>query len=134
MYTKKDYQAYINEYNNYYHTSFSDLTERYNLFSKDDNEYGYTMSWPNNLKPGVYIVLDQNEELLYIGQSQSLGKRLNQHFPSYEGKCTIAESDKEKLKGAYYLYTTSCSEDKAWERLSLEGYLICKLNPPRNER
>ena len=72
--------------------------------------------------PGVYFVLDQNEELLYIGQSKSLGKRLYNHFPPSSNGCTIKEG--EKLKGACYLYTTSCPKEKPWERLSLEEYLI----------
>lgn len=132
MYTKQHPQSYIDTYNDCYNTSFTELTERYSLFPKGDNEYGYTKEWPNNNMPGVYFVLDQNEELLYIGQSKSLGKRLYNHFPPSSNGCTIKEG--EKLKGACYLYTTSCPKEKPWERLSLEEYLINELNPPRNER
>lgn len=72
MYTKQHLQSYIDTYNDCYNTSFTELTERYSLFPKGDNEYGYTKEWPNDNMPGVYFVLDQNEELLYIGQPKSL--------------------------------------------------------------
>ena len=93
MYTKQHPQSYIDTYNNCYNTSFTELTERYSLFPKGDNEYGYTKEWPNNNMPGVYFVLDQNEELLYIGQSKSLGKRLYNHFPPSSNGCTIKQGE-----------------------------------------
>lgn len=133
METKVKIQHHVDEYNKRYNTSFTKLTERYSLFPQK-GEYGYKDTWPSNGKPGVYFVLNKNEDLLYIGQSNSIGRRLNEHFPNRDDKCTIAEPDKEKLKGAYYIYTTSCSENNGWERLSLEEYLIQYLNPPQNSK
>lgn len=126
--TREMLQERIDEYNKRYNTTFS-VTERYSLFPLN-GEHGFESTWPNNGLPGVYIIADKNEELLYIGEAKKLGKRLYDHF---HGKTTCEIAD-EKLQDAHFIYTTSCKPDSSWERYSLEGFLISRLDPPRNSR
>ena len=58
----------LDKYNCRYRTAFM-LSEKYSLFPKE-GEYGYNDEWPGNKHAGVYFVIAQDGELLYVGESQ----------------------------------------------------------------
>lgn len=121
----------IEEYNTRYNTRFY-IGNKYALFPKR-GEYGYENEWPGNGHSGVYFVMNENDQLLYVGQSKSLGERLNEHFPSKKENnidiCTFKEKWSEL---PHYLYVATAPDDAIWERLSFEEFLIQKFNPIDN--
>ena len=123
----------LDKYNCRYRTAFM-LSEKYSLFPKE-GEYGYNDEWPGNKHAGVYFVIAQDGELLYVGESQQIGRRLYEHFPpicsSSSQECNIKET---WHKQPYYLYVALAHDNAIWERLSLEEFLIQKLNPIDNDR
>lgn len=123
----------LDEYNCRYQTAFK-LSEKYSLFP-NEGEYGYNDEWPGNKHAGVYFVIAKDGELLYVGESQQIGRRLYEHFPpicsSSSQECYIKET---WHKRPYYLYVAIVPDDATWERLSLEAFLIQTLNPIDNSR
>lgn len=122
----------LEEYNSRYNTQFR-LGDKYALFPNGD-EYGYKEDeWPGNNHAGVYFVLSEDYQLLYVGQSKDLGLRCYQHFPPKKGQnnivCTISEI---WSKQPYFLYVATAPDNAIWERLSLEEFLIQILKPTDN--
>lgn len=121
----------LSEYNKRYNTSFN-LLSKYPLFPKE-RECGYNVSWPGNNHAGVYFVMTKDDEILYVGQSKNIGKRLNDHFPPQnKGLSKICTFKEKWRKDPNYLYVATTPNDAIWERLSLEEFLIQKLNPIDN--
>lgn len=121
----------IEEYNTRYNTRFH-IGDKYALFPIC-GEYGYGVEWPGNGHSGVYFVMNENDQLLYVGQSKDLGKRLYDHFPPKKENnicvCTFKETWSESPR---YLYVATAPNDAIWERLSFEEFLIQKFNPIDN--
>ena len=84
----------LDKYNCRYRTAFM-LSEKYSLFPKE-GEYGYNDEWPGNKHAGIYFVIAQDGEILYVGESQQIGRRLYEHFPpirsSSSQECYIKET------------------------------------------
>lgn len=127
----KKIKVALDEYNRLYNTNFELLEERkYNLVPNDE-EYGYNDEWPGNKHAGVYFIMTKDNEILYIGQSQRIGKRLNEHFPSKSnGLCNVHKENWQKKPS--YLYVILVHDERKWERLSLEEFLIQKFKPIDN--
>lgn len=101
----------------------------------NEGEYGYNDEWPGNKHAGVYFVIAQDGDLLYVGESQQIGRRLYEHFPPICSSSTLKCYIKETWhKRPYYLYVAIAPDDATWERLSLEAFLIQTLNPSDNSR
>jgi hypothetical protein len=88
-----------------------------------------SIPWPDADKPGVYALLENDDEVVYVGKASCnrvLGYRLRDHFDRYG-----------KPKQEYFAEVTSFvviafPPDRAFEAPAAEEYLIAKLNPPKN--
>ena len=65
-------------FSNRYSVNFSE-SGIYSLFPQE-GEYGWPDPWCNGPSPGVYILLNSNEEVIYIGEAVTIGKRLGDYF------------------------------------------------------
>jgi hypothetical protein len=65
-----------------------------------DLEANRSHSWPNGSKPGVYVFLDSDENLLYIGKASS-GRDLNTRLKGYFDRNKAVKESKQgqKVKG-----------------------------------
>lgn len=96
--------------------------------------YDLDLNWPDtypyNLLPGVYALLDENKDLYYFGSTLvAIGERFKKYF-GYD-------SNKKCLKSMKYnnisFLTTVGFDDKIKYLIpALEYYLISKFNPPGN--
>ena len=104
-----------------------------------EGEYDLVTDWPkdypNIRSAGVYIFLDKESNLLYIGKTScnnTFGYRLTAYFnygPRPERKC--------KIKNDYYsdvrkILLIPLPKDHIFEAGAIEEYLIEKLNPKLN--
>lgn len=119
-------------YNKKYSTKFK-LGEPYNLYPNDENEYGFYREWPSNGKGGVYLILDKNKEVIYVGETNSFGRRFASYFtPDVDRRCIVKS---EYWKGTpHYIITLEAPDEALYERLSLEAYLIKELEPIDNTK
>ena len=76
--------------------------------------------------PGVYIMHDENDEILYIGKAVILKNRVSQYFQK-RAKSPRIEKMISKIKWFEYIVT-----DNESEALILECNLIKKHRPPYN--
>lgn len=112
-----------------YNTQF-EISKLYSLFPTE-NEYGFTNSWPFLNDGGVYLVLDENMDVIYVGKADVFGKRLYDHFREDEnGRCIVRESGWKN--SPRYIVNIKVPSERLYENLSLEGYLIRTLDPDDN--
>lgn len=78
-------------------------------------------------KPGVYIMKDENEEIIYIGKSKSLKKRVSQYFRSQKSHLPKVQAMVRCIREFEYIIT-----DTEVEALILEANLIKKHKPRYN--
>ncbi len=119
-------ESYSKEYRSQKLEPFK-ISLKYHLFPQKD-EYGWPETWPHT-GSGVYIICDDTDEIIYVGQSKELGLRLSSYFSFGENK-----SVRIKHNGWHptSLVTISVPKSSPFERLSLEEFLINKLNPLYN--
>lgn len=77
-------------------------------------------------KPGVYLFLDANQRIIYIGKAKNLKKRVNSYFSKNH------ESSKLKLLVTKIRDIHTTVVDTEWEALLLENSLIKKHKPRFN--
>ena len=112
-----------------YNTKF-EISSLYSLFP-EEGEYGFTESWPFLNNGGVYLILDESKSVIYVGKADIFGRRLYGHFRAdSEGNCIIYESGWKNQPR--YIINIKVEDDRIYENLSLEGYLIQKLDPDDN--
>ena len=78
-------------------------------------------------KPGVYLMHDESDEIIYVGKAISLKNRVRQYFQSSRGK--TAKIQKMVSHIAYFEYIITDSE---MEALVLECNLIKEHRPRYN--
>ena len=78
-------------------------------------------------KPGVYIMHDQKDEIIYVGKSVSLKNRVRQYFQSSRNKGVKIEQMVTKIARFEYIIT-----DSELEALVLECNLIKEHRPKYN--
>ncbi len=83
--------------------------------------------WPHADSPGVYYVFDVASELLYIGQSGLLGRRLSYWFQG-KNECSICGT----WCSAKPRFVATTPVGHHFEAVALEAYLIQTLDPPEN--
>ncbi|MDD5360301.1 MAG: hypothetical protein PHI79_05920 [Sulfurovaceae bacterium] len=99
-------------------------------------------SVPNHDKVGVYALINENGEVVYIGVGASRGGgQYKNHGLSYRLLNHVITTDKGKRRGCYIakerwkdvkeIYTIGFPVD-SYMSLALEDYLIAKLQPTRN--
>ena len=101
-----------------------------------DIQLDFSKSFPNAEKPGVYILLDENKNVLRIGKASCkriLGQRLNDYFGWAEGRKGGVARD-ERFKTVRYIVTIPVPLDRAFEAPAVEEYLIDQLEPELNDQ
>lgn len=78
-------------------------------------------------KPGVYLMKDENGEIIYVGKSKSLKNRVSQYFRSQKGHPPKVKAMVKVIKEFEYIIT-----DTEVEALILEANLIKKHKPRYN--
>lgn len=78
-------------------------------------------------KPGVYIMKDENKDIIYVGKAINLKNRVKQYFQSLKHQPTKVVSMVEKIDDLEYIIT-----DTELEALILECNLIKKHRPRYN--
>lgn len=76
------------------------------------------------LRPGVYIMKDSSNKIIYIGKAKALKNRVSQYFGSQEGHTRKVRKMVENVRDFDYIIT-----DSEYEALVLECNLI-KLHKP----
>ena len=101
----------------------------YALYPKE--EYGWPQPWPNPDSAGIYIFLDSNKTIVYIGKASQMGARLSHYFGYGENaKCILKD---KRIDDISYVQCYSCSQEEPYACLSLEEYLISEMNPKYNK-
>ena len=77
------------------------------------------------LSPGVYIMKDKNNEIIYIGKAKALKNRVSQYFGAQEKHLPKVQKMVENVQDFDYILT-----DSEFEALVLECSLI-KQNMPK---
>ena len=77
------------------------------------------------LLPGVYIMHDKHDRIIYIGKAKALKNRVSQYFGSQEGHAEKVRRMVENVDHFEYIIT-----DTEYEALVLECSLI-KLHKPK---
>lgn len=78
-------------------------------------------------KPGVYIMKDKDEEIIYVGKAKSLKNRVRQYFQSSKNKGLKVRSMVKRIREFEYIIV-----DNEIEALILESNLIKKHRPRYN--
>ena len=78
-------------------------------------------------QPGVYIMHDKKDEIIYVGKAISLKNRVRQYFQSSRNKTAKIEQMVSRIARFEYIIT-----DSELEALVLECSLIKKYNPKYN--
>lgn len=88
------------------------------------------MDGPENLpdKPGVYIMKNTHDDVIYVGKSISLKKRVKSYFKEYH------DTLKTKVMMGQFKSLEYIITDTEKEALILEANLIKKLRPTYNVR
>lgn len=78
-------------------------------------------------RPGVYIMHDEHDEIIYVGKAISLKNRVRQYFQSSRNKSVKIEQMVERIRRFEYIVT-----DSELEALVLECNLIKEHRPKYN--
>ena len=87
---------------------------------------------PNLLpgKPGVYIMHDEDDEIIYVGKAKNLKKRVRSYFKDEEK----LDHPKTRILMKHFSYLEYILTDTEKEALILEATLIKKHTPHYNIR
>ncbi len=95
--------------------------------AKNKNDYNY---------PGVYVITrPDNDEVVYVGKTESIRKRMNDHLTS-NGSSDLKEMLKENKcypQNPEEYYVRSIPIDNSRERGFFEHFVISVLKPPFNK-
>lgn len=78
-------------------------------------------------EPGVYLMKDENDKIIYVGKAVSLKNRVRQYFQSSKNHSSKVKSMVKNIKSFEYIIT-----DSELEALILECNLIKKYRPKYN--
>jgi len=87
-------------------------------------------SWPSNESAGVYVFLDSNKNITYIGKASfgnCIGGRLNSRFD------TRWNPKKPQSEGCKYITTIALPDEAAFEASAIEEFLLKHLNTRSNK-
>jgi hypothetical protein len=124
----KQVDFYENKYRNCNLERFK-ISELYDLFPDKTTEHKIDNSWPkpwtHSSKAGVYLFLDENLEVVYIGKSNQFGYRFGSYFAyDEEKKCRIKHSWKTFPR---FVITIAVPDDSKFECTALEEYLLSTI-------
>ena len=94
-------------------------------------------SWPGSGPPGVYILLNERQEVIYVGKASMgnvLGKRLGAYFQYEPGtpRCRAVHRWDSVGGEPRFVVTVPVRGDMSFEAAALEEFLIGRLDPPGN--
>lgn len=99
----------------------------YDLFPDKETTHSVSAQWPdewlNNGKAGVYLFLDEELNVVYIGKADSLGRRLYDYCRSNQNSKCILQHTTWKVTPRF-LVTVGMAKETWFENSSLESYLI----------
>ena len=131
----KDVLELINEYSEKYRGENLEkfiISDIYKLFPESSDCYGWPNEWPNNGRYGVYLIMDIDQNVIYVGESSNIGNRLSDYFQYSEDKsCKIIHNWSATPK---YVCTIAVPSETWFERLALEEFLIYNVQPIDNKK
>lgn len=92
-------------------------------------------TWINNTRAGVYTVLDDQQNVLYVGKSSiagSIGGRLGSYFVYEQDGSRACRVKHHWTRSPRFVCTVAVPDDAPHEASGLEEYLIRELDPPDN--
>lgn len=123
--------------NNYRREGLPEFGEinRYALYPDNNiNEFGWPGKFHDCDSPGIYVFLDENDDILYIGKASMnnlLGYRLGSYFCyDQDGSCKLNHKWKKEPR---YIITMAVDYDTRFEAAALEEYLISQLTTLENK-
>ena len=116
------------------------LSDWYDLFPAESSHAGKRYKWPQNFpnagKPGVYLIFDASEVLLYVGKSErDVQSRLGRYFGCETGRsgpCKVKSISPPWKVRPHFVRTIAVEASQ--EAPLLEAFLIAVLQPPENTR
>lgn len=130
----EDIEEKLNEFSNTYRRD--DLPELeisglYSLFPDKNPNITVEKKWPdsyiNGDKAGVYIILSQDMQVLYIGKasmSNTIGARLASYFTYEDDKETCKVKSQYWRGNPQFIATVAVDDSMTFEAPALEEYLI----------
>jgi excinuclease UvrABC nuclease subunit len=124
---KEKIQLLSEKYNR--HDLNLEISDVYNI-KKD-----FLKPYPNSGFPGVYVFLDEQQQILYVGKASYnnfIGPRLGAYFKRGNEEKSEGIINNDFYRDVRYLVTIPVHEDRAFEAPAIEEFLIKELNPPLN--
>jgi hypothetical protein len=87
--------------------------------------------WPNDDRPGVYMIFGAERQLLYVGKSQWIGRRLSSYFTWSNGRnsgCRVVHSSWRTEP----MFVATIPVAESFEGAAVEEFLIAKMNSEEN--
>ncbi len=112
-----------------------EFSELYSLFPEETTVQPTTVSWPRPWplgdRAGVYLIFGSAVQLLYVGKSACLWRRLSNYFQYSAGKgsaCRIVHSGWKTRP----IFVATVAVTESFEAAALEEYLIGRAHPEEN--
>jgi len=87
-------------------------------------------SWPGNEHAGIYVIMDERKDLLYIGKASfgsTIGRRLNQRFNAKWMPVT------QESEGCRFLTTIPLPRGHEFEAPAIEEFFLKRLTTKNNK-
>ncbi|WP_042372504.1 GIY-YIG nuclease family protein [Bacteroides neonati] len=110
------------------------ISDKYDLFPTDSESVNcWPKCYPYVDRAGVYLVMDAEDNILYIGKSSvAVGRRLGRYFGySADGKSCLIK-DENWTKPPKYIVTVAVPIDSPFECASLEEFLLKEIKTSDN--
>lgn len=92
---------------------------------QEANQLSWPAEYPNAKRPGIYVVMDSERHVLYIGKASwgsTIGSRLGSYFCGrYDEGAKVRHQWTRRPR---YIATAAVSPDHPFEAASLEEFLI----------
>lgn len=106
---------------------------QYNLFpiAEENLEFIWPKQWQFCGNSGIYLFINEDNDVIYIGETTHFGNRFGSYFSNDNGKCYLKHQWNLIPK---YVIPIKVPDDSSFERLALEEYLIKLTKPGENKR
>ena len=116
---------------NFRHPKLEELriSNLYDLFPEKETKHEVASSWPKPWfycgEAGIYMFLNENLEIAYIGKTNHFGNRFGSYF-SYDDKknCNLKHNWKTIPR---YVITVAVPSSSKFENSSLESFLLSRI-------
>lgn len=110
-----------------------EIGQKYFLFpnSEDEVKSGWPNQWQFCGNAGIYLFIDENDEVIYIGETTHFGNRFGSYFANNDGKCSIKNSWNS---APLSVIPIKVPQESTFERLALEEFLIKKVKTTDNKK